>query len=40
MEIPLARERRVWKTLSGDPEFVVRRDQILTLVREEVGGVE
>jgi len=40
VEIPLARERRVWKTLSGDPEFVVRRDQILTLVREEVGGVE
>jgi NitT/TauT family transport system ATP-binding protein len=38
--IPIPRERRVWKTLAADPEFTARRDQILTLVREEVSDVE
>ena len=38
VEIPIPRERRQWKTLTTDPEFTTRREQILTLVREEVRG--
>ncbi len=40
VEIPIPRERRQWKTLATDPEFTARREQILTLVREEVRGSE
>jgi NitT/TauT family transport system ATP-binding protein len=40
VEIPIRRERRQWKTLTTDPEFTARREEILTLVREEVRGSE
>ena len=40
VEIPIPRERRHWKALTADPEFTARREQILTLVREEVRGSE
>jgi NitT/TauT family transport system ATP-binding protein len=40
VEIPIPRERRQWKTLTTDPEFTARREEILTLVREEVRGSE
>ena len=40
VEIPIPRPRRQWKTLSADPDFTARRDEILTLVREEVRGGE
>ena len=40
VDIPIPRERRVWKTLTTDPEFTARREQVLTLVREEVRGSE
>ena len=40
VEIPIPRGRRQWKTLTTDPEFTTRREQILTLVREEVRGSE
>ncbi len=40
VEIPIRRERRQWKALTTDPEFTARREEILTLVREEVRGGE
>jgi NitT/TauT family transport system ATP-binding protein len=40
VDIPIPRERRVWKSLTTDPEFTARREQVLTLVREEVRGSE
>ncbi len=36
IEINIPRERRVWKDMNADPEFIRARDQILHLVREEV----
>lgn len=35
--IDIPRERRVWKDLASDPTFTRRRDEILQLVRAEVG---
>ena len=40
VEIPVPRERRLWKTLTADPGFVARREEILMLVREEVRSGE
>ena len=37
VKIDIPRDRRVWKELLHDPEFIARRDEILTLVREEVS---
>ncbi len=35
--IDIPRDRRVWKDLLHDPQFIEKRDEILTLVREEVS---
>ena len=37
VKIDIPRERRVWKDLVSDPEFTRARDEIMTLVREEVS---
>jgi NitT/TauT family transport system ATP-binding protein len=40
VEIPIPREQRVWKSLTTNPEFTARREEVLNLVREEVRGSE
>ena len=37
VKIDIPREKRIWKDMVGDPEFTRARDQILTMVREEVS---
>ena len=37
VKIDIPRDRRVWKDLLHDPQFIERRDEIMTLVREEVS---
>jgi len=34
VDIPIARERRNWKTMNSDPEFGALRERVLTLVRQ------
>jgi len=36
--ISIPRERRIWRDMMGDAEFIRARDKILTLVREEVSA--
>ena len=40
VKIPIPRERRLWKSLGTDPEFMALREEVLGLVREEVHGGE
>ena len=35
--VNIPREERIWKDMNSNPEFVSARDEILTLVREEVS---
>ena len=37
VRIDIPRDRRIWKDLVSDPDFTRARDQILSLVREEVS---
>ena len=37
VKIDIPRDKRVWQDLLHDPHFIERRDEILTLVREEVS---
>jgi len=36
VDIKIPRERRIWKDMLADEEFIAARDNILRLVREEV----
>jgi NitT/TauT family transport system ATP-binding protein len=38
--VTIPRARRTWKLFTTDPAFGATRDQVLRLVREEVGGLE
>lgn len=37
VNIDIPRDKRIWQDLLHDPEFIAKRDEILTLVREEVS---
>jgi NitT/TauT family transport system ATP-binding protein len=37
IKINIPREKRIWKDMNANPEFISARDQILHLVREEVS---
>ena len=38
--VTIPRARRTWKLFTSDPAFGATKDEVLRLVREEVGGEE
>jgi NitT/TauT family transport system ATP-binding protein len=38
--VRIPRQARTWKMFTSDPDFMAIKDQVLRLVREEVGGQE
>ena len=38
--VRIPRQSRTWKLFTSDPDFTAIKEQVLRLVREEVGGAE